>query len=190
MGDTALLKDFRHKDIQRIRNLYSGKADSSTSTQVGYTKGHTHRKEGDVWTEDGLQWTIENGIKQSYSKLSAARKSLTVPLMCPCCKTRMKDKLDPRFYNLYGKCFSCVQAYESQLKREGKYDEYARNIMNANAMTFISDARDYLNEIAKSSNKIYAENGQEENWSGPNVNSKMIEQMNKELDGLEERVSK
>ena len=190
MSDTALLKDFRHKDIQRVRNLYSGRADESTSVQVGYTKGSKHHKEGDVWMEDGIQWTIEKGIKQSYSKLSAARKSLSVPLMCPCCKTRMKDKLDPRFYNLYGKCFTCVQAYESQLKREGKYEEYARGIMNANATTFISDARDYLEEVAKASNNIYTESGVKENWIDPGANSKMIEHMHKELDELEEKASK
>lgn len=187
---SSLIKEFRPKDVQRIRNLYSGRALDATSVQAGYTKKYTERKEGDVWMEDGRQWTIENGIKQSYSKLGEVRRALSIPLMCPECKTRMKDKLDSKFYRLHGKCFSCVQSYESQLKREGKYDEYARNIMNQNAITFLGDARDYLNELSKVDNVIYTESGEGENWSGPSVNNSLIEQMHKELDELEERVIK
>ena len=62
--------------------------------------------------------------------------------------------------------------------------------MNANATTFISDARDYLEEVAKASNNIYTESGVKENWIDPGANSKMIEHMHKELDELEEKASK
>ena len=41
------------------------------STQIGYTKEYVEHKEGDVWEENGKQWTIKNGIKQTVTKLDA-----------------------------------------------------------------------------------------------------------------------
>ena len=51
-----------------MRNLISGKAESSSESQVGYNKKRIKRKEGDVWTENKKTWTIKNGIKQTISK--------------------------------------------------------------------------------------------------------------------------
>ena len=51
---------------------------------IGYSKKQEFHGEGDVWEEDGRQWTIKNGIKQNVTKLDKAKKEVTLPLFCPC----------------------------------------------------------------------------------------------------------
>ena len=39
-----------------------------------YVKKQEDHKEGDVWEENGKQWTIKNGIKMTISKLDLVKK--------------------------------------------------------------------------------------------------------------------
>ena len=64
-----LKKEFKRKDVERVRNLVRGKANESAETQVGYKKKTEDYKEGDIWIENRKTWTIKNGIKQTISKL-------------------------------------------------------------------------------------------------------------------------
>lgn len=60
-----LNKEFQKKDVQRLRNLVQGKYGDKTTVGVGYSKKYINHEEGDVWEENGRQWTIKNGIKQN-----------------------------------------------------------------------------------------------------------------------------
>jgi len=188
MAESVLKKEFQQRDVTRLRNLFGGKVDAATGIRVGYTKQSTDRKEGDIWTEEGKQWTIKDGIKQTYTKLSSIRKVLSVPFCCPKCSSKMSNKLDSKFYNLHGHCFTCQIQYETQLRIDGKYDEYAKSLMTANALTFVEDARGFINEIGKVDNGTYDENGMKQNWSGPAINHQVLNQMTKEIDELEEKI--
>ena len=63
------------KGIQRMRNLVSGNASNKTKVSTGYGKKRIVRSEGDTWEIKGKTWTIKNGIRQTVSKLDAARRS-------------------------------------------------------------------------------------------------------------------
>jgi acetyl-CoA carboxylase beta subunit len=80
-----LKKEFKRKDVQRARNLITGKTGASTGTQIGYNKKTEDYKEGDIWTEGRKTWTIKNGIKQTVSKLDVVKKEVHIPLCCPNC---------------------------------------------------------------------------------------------------------
>ena len=188
--DNKLKKEFSTKDVQRLRNLFSGKFGESTTVQVGYTRKEVDRKEGDVWEEDKKQWTIKDGVKQTYTKLDGIKKLFNTPMICPECSIRMRGKHDKKMYQLFGKCFNCVQSYETKLKMEGKYEEYANKIMYSNAATFIEEAKGYIEQISNEKHAYYTENGKEEDWSGPDVNQSIIAKMKEELVELEERIAK
>ena len=85
-----LKKEFKRKDVERMRNLITGNAGSSSETQIGYKKKRIEYKEGDVWTENKKTWTIKDGIKQTVSKLDKIKKEVFVPLFCPECSKVMK----------------------------------------------------------------------------------------------------
>ena len=60
-----LKKEFKKKDVERVRNLIQGKSGNSSETQIGYSKKTEDHKEGDVWEEERKTWTIKKGIKQT-----------------------------------------------------------------------------------------------------------------------------
>ena len=51
--ESRLQKDFKSRDVQRMRNLITKKFDDKTVTQAGYTKQSVEHKEGDIWEENG-----------------------------------------------------------------------------------------------------------------------------------------
>ena len=73
-----LKKEFKRKDVDRARNLLTGKSGASSETQVGYKKKRVDYKEGDVWVENKKTWTIKDGIKQTISKMDAIKKEIFI----------------------------------------------------------------------------------------------------------------
>ena len=59
-----LKKQFKERDVQRLRNLVTHKYGNKTTQGIGYTKPQEFHNEGDEWEEDGRKWTIKNGLKQ------------------------------------------------------------------------------------------------------------------------------
>ena len=119
MSENVLKKDFKQADVQRLRNLMTGKQGERTAAGVGYSKKQEFYEEGDVWEEDGRQWTIKNGIKQNITKLDKAKKEVTLPLFCPCCSNLMKNKYDKLFYIQYKRCFNCQADFETDIRKLG-----------------------------------------------------------------------
>ena len=68
-----LNKEFKEKDVERLRNIIKGKHGDKTSIGIGYTKNEEFHKEGDIWEEDGRKWTIKDGVKQKLTKLDGPR---------------------------------------------------------------------------------------------------------------------
>jgi hypothetical protein len=162
-----LNKEFKRKDVERMRNLIKGKVGESSELQVGYAAKKGDHKEGDIWEEGGKKWTIKNGLKQTATKLDNAKKEAILPLFCPSCKSLMKKRNDTKMYNIHKMCFDCVVDMEHKLKIEGKYDEYERNAVANNAEDHINHLEVYLMEALNTSNKQYvSERGEIERWKG------------------------
>lgn len=165
--ETLLQKEFKESDIQRIRNLVSGRYGDATQTQVGYTRKHVDHKEGDTWEENGKNWTIKNGIKLNVTKLDRAKSYNHTPLLCPECSKPMKTEYDKKMFMIHKTCFNCVIAYETKLKIEGKYQEYEDNIVKSNANfmldEFVSGFDNFLDSI-DSSEGFVTEQGDVEDW--------------------------
>ena len=51
MNESVLKKEFRERDVQRLRNIITKKYGDATGVQVGYEKQTEDRLEGDVWEE-------------------------------------------------------------------------------------------------------------------------------------------
>jgi len=165
--ETLLQKEFQERDVQRIRNLLSGKQGDATQTQVGYTSKQINRSEGDVWEEFDRKWTIKNGIKMSVTKLDRAKKLALTPLLCPECSKLMKTEHDKKMFRIHNTCFDCVIKMETQLKIEGKYKEYEKEIVKANANfmldEFVSGFDSFLDSM-DSNNGFVTEQGDIEDW--------------------------
>jgi hypothetical protein len=173
-----LKKEFKRKDVERVRNLVQGKTGNSSETQIGYNKKRTEYKEGDVWTENRKTWTIKDGIKQTISKLDTIKKEVFMPLCCPKCNKVMKAQLDKPNYKIHKKCLNCVVEFEHKLKIKGKYDDYIKELKAKNSLDMVDEMESYLLNAVNSSNEGYiSEHGDVERWIG-GINK---EKLNKEI---------
>lgn len=188
MSDTNLKKEFSKRDVQRMRNIITGDAGNATGTQIGYSKQQHDYQEGDVWEENGKKWTIKNGIKQTVSKHDRLRQIITVPLSCPVCHNSMKQNdLNKKMWNLHQMCFDCVIDMEAKIKREGKWSDYEKQMMNLNKDAMVTDFELAVNNFLTSKNESYmSEAGDLESWSGGKINDDEVKNIKEYIKKLRE----
>jgi len=188
MSDINLRKEFSKRDVQRMRNIITGNAGGSTGTQVGYNKQQQEYQEGDVWEENGKQWTIKNDIKQTVTKHDKLRQLVTMPLTCPKCDQPFKNNpINKKMWNIHHMCFDCVIEMEAKIKLEGKWDEYEKKMMNANKNAEIDDFEAAFEAfINTKADSYFSEQGDIETWGGGKVNEDEIKNMKEYIKKLRE----
>ena len=165
--ESLLKKEFKHSDIQRVRNLVNKDFTASTKQQMGYQKAYIYYKEGDVWEESGKTWTIKDGIKQNITKLDAAKKAARIPLRCPKCGGSMKHWLAQKMYKIHGFCFDpCTVQFEADLRKAGLYEQYEKRLMSGNIKAFADDIESWVLESIDDSSTFVTEQGDIEEWKG------------------------
>lgn len=183
--DNVLKKQFQQKDVQRLRNLVTGKQGEKTGTGIGYTKKEEFHKEGDIWDEDGRKWTIKDGIKQNITKLDKAKKAHIMPIFCPSCKKPMKKSFDKDYYNIHKKCFDCVIEFETELRRIGAFEEYQKNIHNSEIDGFIENFKAYVEDkLNESTDSFITEQGDVEKWDGGLNKDRVLESLEATIEHL------
>lgn len=179
--ESTLKKEFSKRDVQRMRNLITGKSGDRTQVQAGYERKQQDYKEGDVWEEDGKKWTIKNGVKQSITKLDKFKHLISLPLTCPSCKKPMKsDEITKKMYSIHKMCLGCVVEMETKLKAEGKFEDYEKNILKSNRIASLEDFEKALDSWLEETDTFVSEQGDIENWSGGDK-TKAYEEIKKKI---------
>ncbi len=183
-----LKREFKQRDVQRMRNLITGKTGDKTQSQVGYEQKEVDHVEGDVWEEAGKQWTIKNGIKRALSKYSGIRKALEIPLACPCCKKAMNDHwIDVKMYRIHGMCLDCVTDMETKLKAEGKFEAYMKGVMNANKNALLDDLASAIDNWQSEQNNFVSEDGVVEDWSKVSKDTEAVKELKSFIEKAKEQ---
>lgn len=164
--ESLLKKEFKHSDVQRVRNIVKKDFTAKTKLQSGYSKAHRSYKEGDIWEESGKTWTIKNGIKQNVTKLDAAKKAVRLPLSCPKCSGSMKHRLHKKMYKIHGFCFDCTINYEAELRKAGLFEKYEKSMIQGNMKAFSSDLSEWVDMYVQSTQTFVTEQGVIEDWKG------------------------
>jgi len=164
--NSVLKKEFKQKDVQRLRNLVQGKHGERTTVGIGYDKPKEFHSEGDIWEEDGRTWTIKNGLKQNITKLDKAKEGIVLPIFCPTCSRTMKPHLDKRWYVMYGHCFDCQVDFEAELKKQGKLQEFEDKVVNDNIDGVVKDFEVWFDELINEKQQFITEDGDIEKWDG------------------------
>ena len=165
-NDSVLKKEFKQRDVERLRNLVKGKYGERTTMGTGYTKAKEFHSEGDIWEEDSRTWTIKNGIKQNITKLDSAKQGVIVPLFCPKCSTAMKPHRDKQWFVINGHCFNCQVDYEFQLRKEGKFEEMQQQVTNDHVDGVTKDFEIWFDEMINTKESFVTEAGDVEKWDG------------------------
>jgi hypothetical protein len=185
MAENVLKKEFKDKDVQRLRNLVQGKYGEKSTMGTGYAKKQEFHEEGDVWEEDGRTWTIKDGIKQNITRLDKAKESLHLPLFCPCCDKIMNYKFDKQFYIQYRRCFNCQVDFEHDLRKKGLLEEYEKFVTNSDIDGLIHDFNIWMDEEINTSNESWiTEAGDVEKWVGSSK-QKMLQNKEETIKYLE-----
>lgn len=182
-----LKKEFKPRDVQRMRNILTDKAGDRTQIQTGWERNQQVHVEGDIWEENGKKWTIKNGIKQSVTKLDEIKKLVVLPLSCPNCGQVMKvNEYNKKMWAIHQKCFDCVIKMESEIKRQGRWDEYSRNIMNRNKNAELDYLEEALEQWVGEKDSFVSESGEVEKWGGGDKTD-IYKQVKAEIAKLKER---
>jgi hypothetical protein len=189
MKDNVLKKEFQEKDVNRIRNIVNKKYGDKTQLSIGYQTKKQDHKEGDVWEENDKQWTIKNGIKQTYTKLDSLKKELLYPLLCPKCNRPMKTRHDKEMFNSYRTCFTCVIELETKLRASGKYDEYIKALRIKNILSFADDYKAAMMEFIENDGMSFiTEQGDIEKWDSKLNKEQAIKNIEDTIQALKDSV--
>jgi len=188
MSEHNLKKEFSKRDVQRMRNIITGNTGGSTGVQVGYSKQSQDYQEGDTWEENGKQWTIKNGIKQTLTKFDKLKKMVVLPLCCPKCNKPMpSDEYNKKMWSIHNMCLKCVVEMEAEIKRTGKWEEYEKQMMNLNKNSMVDDFETAIEEFFKAKGESYVtEQGDVESWGGGKINEEEIKQVKEYIKKLRE----
>jgi len=158
-------------------------------------KGETPEKRIIVSFEDpkekkAREKQIREERERSNERVEALKGS-KMPWFCPECDKVMKSHLDDKMYRLYNHCFDCQVKIETQLRIEGKYEEWEEKKVLNNQFSYIKDQIESIKDWKKESSKpleVFDQVGvkdielQTEKWS---QNTEKVEEMSNEaLEGL------
>lgn len=190
--ETLLNRQFTEREVQRMRNLLTKKGGDKTQISVGY-ESNKNKKEGDTWTENGKTWTISNGIKKSIPKLSKFKQEAIMPLTCPSCNEPMSRNSEyvKQIYKLMGHCPKCQAKYETKLRLEGKFDDYAKEMYVKNHISMVDDAEKGFNDFLNHGfEKYMSELGEVEDWSGKGMSDEKIKEVKEYFKSQREKIQK
>ena len=113
---------------------YSKEAERQNEVLGSLLKGETPEKRVMVGYE---------GVKESggdkISHLTDIMKEARMPWFCPDCKKVMKQRLDDKFWRIFGHCFDCQIQFDNKLRIAGTYKEWYENKIRENKIAYIKD---------------------------------------------------
>jgi hypothetical protein len=87
----------------------------------------------------------------------------------------MKERLDSPIYKFFRHCFNCQCKFEMDLKLQGLWEDYKRELDNSTIDKLISISENILEDALTQSNQGYvSEAGDIQNWKG-GINRELAE---------------
>ena len=152
------------QNIKAVKQMLDGTHKFQTKKTHGYSdteataKKNQHRDVGDIW-EETIGSTIylieqKDGFREKKPKNSVAeevRSYLNSFQKCPkeTCTCITPNHVDEKMRIIHQMCLDCVVDMEHELKKQGKYDEYEKEKMLANANAWLKKAEDDVKMLKK-----------------------------------------
>ena len=184
----------RRWKMEEIKSVVSGE---NPFIQSGYTGKKGERKIGDEWTDARGTWKkTKNGIIRVNKQMDAIRE--IVRPRCSDCNMDINlfgDKVDQKIFTKTGRCFSCLEIFEQNLKITGQFEKYEQNKMLknrlANLKEFKKNVQESIEYLKKDDCKLemVCSNGDIVTWVG-SQNEKLLESAIKDLELAEAEISK
>jgi len=141
------------RNLDAVKSMIRGDHKSQSKTTVsfhGVKEQQADRQVGDVWVDnDGNTWEQFKGYKVQKGKLDSLREELNSYPNCrkEICTCGTPSQLDKKMRSIHGMCFDCVVDMEHELRLDGKYEEYERAKMRQNAMAWLKDSEQEVEDL-------------------------------------------
>jgi hypothetical protein len=181
-----MAKTNKLQNIKALEQMLDGTHKFQTKKTVGFTDAEATQKRnerheiGDKWEDVDAKGNIyiveqHDGFRTRKPKnsevLSEVREELKLFSNCP----KESCTCDPNYYlnkkmrAIHGMCFDCVIDMEHELKKQGKFDEYARKRIKDNALAWLKKAEqdvEMLREAYTRASKLVINGqGDTESWA-------------------------
>lgn len=195
------------QNVKAIQQMLEGNHKFQTKKTVGFSDVETaakkaeHHAIGDTWEEtdtSGVTYIVEqrDGFRIRKTKNSDIFQSIREEIrMFPKCRKDVctcigTHPLDQKMRSIHGMCFDCVIEMEHEMKKDGTFDEYARNKVRENALAWLQDAERDV-ELLKQAYTQAAQfvtnaEGEMESWAAKMTPEEFDETIQKEFDKFKE----
>jgi hypothetical protein len=84
--------------------------------------------------------------------------------------------LNKKMWSVHKICFDCVAVIETELKRTGQFEEYARNLTTRGIKSYINELEEVILEIAleETNEGFVTEDGDIEKWAGKGIDKQKL----------------
>jgi hypothetical protein len=97
------------------------------------------------------------------------------------------NQLNKKMWSIHNKCFNCVVEMEAEIKYQGKWEEYEKQMMNENKNSMIDDFEQAFNYFINTQHDSYVtEQGDIESWTGGKINEGEIKNIKDYIKKLRE----
>ena len=91
-------------------------------------------------------------------EMTKIMQDVRMPHFCKKCDKIMKKRLDDKMWGLYGHCFDCQLQFEHKLRLEGKYDEWEKEKVKQNKISFLKENIEKIKEWKAQSAPVWYNN--------------------------------
>ena len=196
------------QNIKAVQQMLDGTHKFQTKKTVGFAdakdaaKKSEHHDIGDTWEETdsfGITYIVEqrDGFRIRKTKNSEVLQSVREELrafpncrkdVCTCVGTH---PLDQKMRGIHGMCFDCVIEMEHEMKKDGTFDEYARNKVRENALSWLRDAERDVELLKQSYTQamqfVTNADGETESWAAKMSNEQFEETIQKQFDEFKQK---
>ena len=177
------------RNNEAIAQMLAGEHKSQKRLTIGFSDAESrgqkqkNRTDGEIWEEKDSTgktiawWEYVDGIKFKYNvhpdlakEMQKIREYLRSFPNCPkeTCTCTTPKPIDEKFKRISGMCEDCHISYETKLKIQGKFGEYAMDKMRVNAEAYLKDAETEIEKIKVAMHNrdfLSSELGDMEQWT-------------------------
>lgn len=157
------------QNIKAVNQMINGEHKFQTKKSVALkgTQRET-RLVGETWEEvdsiTGITYVYQQAdgfqIKRikSSAPLQDVRQELIEFKNCPkeTCTCVNPTRIDKKMHAFHGKCFDCVVEFEHELRKQGTFNDYARNKIVDNALAWLNKAEQDVQVLKEAYTKSYS----------------------------------
>lgn len=185
------MADVKIDSIKDVEKLLQGTHASQNVIQIGYNgevEERVTRKIGDRWKDgDGNEWEQKEGYSIKLGKEWQQELHQYLKGFPNCqkevCTCTLPKRLDEKMKAIHGMCFDCVVQMEHKIRLAGKWDEYEKEKLKQNALSWLAEAERDKNLIAEELSKASFVNsfGDVEKWDTNNTKEELLTKIEEEF---------